>query len=258
MRTRREVILGGLLTLVVGEGFSCNCAAQSQTRSRKNAGCWLADSDVTKFYPAQTDTALYITGNEPMIPKSGDKNFDLALAKTLAKISTMLEILPSFAYYDDYDGLNAYATPKVRMANADGTVLFGQRLLKRLMASPESPEVGVAAVCAHEFGHILQYKRGLMSVVGAGQPTVKRTELQADFFAGYFAGLRKLERPSFPAAVVAMTQYNFGDNMVSEPSHHGTPTERANSIVRGFEAAYKTKLKLADAITLSVSYVNAL
>jgi hypothetical protein len=30
-----------------------------------------------------------------------------------------------------------------------------------------------------------------------GQPTVKRLELNADFFAGYFAGMRKRERATF-------------------------------------------------------------
>ncbi|TFW33161.1 metalloprotease [Massilia horti] len=193
-----------------------------------------------------------------MIPRSGDRDFDLALAHTLAAVSEKLEALPSFAYYDDYDGANAYATPKVRMNNADGTVLFGQRLLSRLMSGTESPEVAVAAVCAHEFGHILQFKRGLDRVVGVGQPTVKRVELQADFFAGYFAGARKLERPNFPAAVFAMTQHSFGDNMVNHPGHHGTSEERGAAIAKGFEAAYREKCTLAQAIQISTNYVAGL
>ncbi|MCW5686713.1 MAG: metalloprotease [Pseudolabrys sp.] len=193
-----------------------------------------------------------------MIPKSGNKDFDFALAQTLAKISNLLDATPGFAYYDDYDGMNAFASPRVRLSNADGTVLFGQNLLKRLMQGNDHPELGVAAVCAHEFGHILQYKRGLTQIVGAGQPTVKRVELQADFFAGYFAGTRKREKPDFPAAVFAMTQYNFGDNMINHPSHHGTPNERAAAIVRGFEVAYAEKRNLADAISISINYAKSL
>jgi predicted metalloprotease len=133
--------------------------------------------------------------------------------------------------------------------------LFGQRLLKRLMANNDNPEVGVAAVCAHEFGHILQYKHKLDKKLRDGQPTVKRVELQADFFAGYFAGARKRERPAFPAAVFAMTQYNMGDDMIHNPSHHGTPDERAAAIVRGFETAFKLKRSLAEAIQISMEYV---
>lgn len=257
MWTRREIVLGGLLTLAFGLALPCTCFAQS-SRVRRNNGCILPEDDAKQFMDDQTDIRLYITGNEQMIPRSGDKDFDLALAHILARMSGTLEVLPGFAYYDDYDGLNAYATPKVRLNNADGTVLFGQRLLERLMSSRENPEVAVAAVCAHEFGHILQFKHGLDRIIGAGQPTVKRVELQADFLAGYFAGIRKLERPTFPAAVFAMTQYNFGDNMVNHPSHHGTPDQRGAAISRGFDVAFREKRQLPEAIQISTSYVNNL
>ena len=193
-----------------------------------------------------------------MIPRSGDKNFDIALAHTLAKASRILEVLPGFAYYDDYDGLNAYATSEVRLQRVDGTVLFGQGLLRKLMNQRENPSVGVAAVCAHEFGHILQFKRGLSDIVLSGQRTVKRLELQADFFAGYFAGRRKLERASFPAAVVAVTQAGVGDEDVDHPQHHGTPQERGAAVVAGFKAAFESKLSLAEAITSSTAYVSSL
>lgn len=218
----------------------------------------LPEDEAKQYMDDQTDSRLYITGNEPMIPRSGDKDFDLALAQTLAKISATLGVLPGFAYYDDYDGKNAYATPMVRLNNADGTVLFGQRMLGLLLSGGESPEVSVAAVCAHEFGHILQYKRGLHHIVGAGQPTVKRIELQADFFAGYFAGIRKRDRPNFPAAVFATTQYSFGDNMINHPSHHGTHEERGAAIVKGFEVAFSLKRNLSEAIQISTNYVTQL
>lgn len=257
MRTRRDIVLGGLLSVAFYLASPCTCFARP-IRARRNYGCILSDEEVNQFMDDRTDSRLYITGNEPMIPRSGDKDFDFALAHTLAKASATFEILPGFAYYDDYDGLNAYATPRVRLNNTDGTVLFGQGLLKRLMGGQESPEVAVAAVCAHEFGHILQFRRGLDRVVGAGQSTVKRMELQADFFAGFFAGIRKLERPAFPAAVFAMTQFNFGDNMVKNPGHHGTPDERGAAISRGFEVAFREKRKLAEAIQFSVNYVQTL
>jgi hypothetical protein len=254
MWTRRETLAGGGLSLLWIATGTCACAAGHDPVF----GCTLPDNEADKMLDSVTDTRLFATGNEPMIPKSGSKDFDFALAQTLAKISDRLTVLPSFAYYDDYDGMNAYATPKVRLQNADGTVLFGQRFLKRLMSATDNPEVGVAAVCAHEFGHILQYKKGLTAVVGAGQPTVKRIELQADFFAGYFAGLRKLEKKDFPAAVFAATQYSGGDNQVSAPQHHGTPDQRAAAVVRGFETAFIAKKTLADAIEVSVNYVKSI
>lgn len=257
MWTRREIVLGGLLTLIFGVGASCLCHAQT-VRRRQNYGCMLSDDEASQYFDANTDERLYVTGNEPMIPRSGNKDFDLALAYTLAMISRTLEVLPGFAYYDDYDGKNAYATRILRLANADGTVLFGQGLLRQLMSGHESPDVSVAAVCAHEFGHILQYKKGLDRIVGVGQPTVKRVELQADFFAGFFAGIRKLEQPTFPAAVFALTQYSMGDNTKNHPGHHGTYQERGAAVSRGFDIAFRERRALPEAIQISINYVGQL
>jgi putative neutral zinc metallopeptidase len=255
--TRRETIVGGALVFVWGSALSGECEAQSR-RHDAALGCTLPSDEVEQFFSTATEARLYVSGDEPMIPKSGDKDFDYALAQTLAKISQVFDVMPGFAYYDDYDRRNAYATRRIRLNRADGTVLLGQRLLKRLMAGSDHPDVGVAAVCAHEFGHILQYKHGLDRKVKAGQETVRRVELQADFFAGYFAGRRKLEHPSFPAAVFAMTQYNMGDDMIHHPNHHGTPDERAAAIVRGFEVALREQRSLAESIEISVAYVMAL
>jgi len=217
----------------------------------------LNDDEAVQYMDGRTDIRRYRTGKEKMIPHSDNRDFDYALAQTLAMISRSFNVLPGFAYYDDYDGRNAKAT-NAGLKGSDGTVLFGQRLLKELMSKTESPEVSVAAVCAHEFGHILQYKRGLHLIVRKDEPTAKRVELQADFFAGYFAGIRKLERPTFPAVAFAVTQSSFGDNAISDPDHHGTPQERGNAIVQGFNVAHKEKRELEDAIQISIDYVKQL
>jgi len=218
----------------------------------------LPDKEVQAFFRTAPDTRMFITGDEPMIPRSGDKDFDLALAQTLSLISDVLQVTPGFAYYDDYDGLNAYATPRARLNGANGTVLFGQGMLAMLRGGQENPDVSVAAVCAHEFGHILQFRHGLTDQLQSGQSTTKRAELQADFFAGYFAGVRKHQKPSFPAAVFAMTFYNFGDTDFSKPSHHGTSDERASALSHGFQSAFNDKRSLSEAIDISMRYVMAL
>ena len=223
MFSRREVVAGGTLTLLLRR------LRLRRPRARRNTfGCCLASQDVDAVYPAGTDTRVFFTGNEPMIPRSGDRDFDYALAQTLGKLSDTFGVLPGFAYYDDDDSNNAYATERTRLNRADGTVLMGINLQRRLRAGHDHPDVAVAAVCSHEFGHILQYRHRLIARVNAGQPTVKRSELQADYFAGYFAGLRKKERPSYPAAVVAATQSDFGDNNFNRrtPSRHRGRTRR--------------------------------
>jgi hypothetical protein len=259
MTTRREVLFGGALVLAVGAGVGCGCPAHAQSRRTPNTlGCMLAAPDVDRVYPANAPTTMYATGQEPLLHSSGDRDFDRALANTLARGSDLLQVLPGFAFFDDHDGMNAYATDRVRMHRADGTVIFGTRLLARLMRQPEAPDACVAAVCMHEFGHILQFKLGLMNRLLAGQPTVKRAELHADYLAGYFAGHRKRERQTFPAAVFAMTQYTFGDNMVNSPQHHGTHEERGAAVVRGFEASYRNAHGLSDAIEQGIRYVARL
>lgn len=252
MLTRRSCIAGCGLSLL-----GINGARASGTRHNPISGCRLTTSETNDILAPSADTRRYITGDEPMIPTSGDKDFDAALAQTLAKISSCLNVSPGFAYYDDYDGANAFASRERRLSGDDGTVLFGQRFLKQLMAAPESPEVAVAGVCAHEFGHILQYKLRYDEVLTDGQPTAKRLELNADFYAGYFAGVRKRELPSFPAAVIAMTQYNSGDEMLKNPQHHGTREERGKAIVKGYETAYDNKKSLLDAIKIGMEFVTS-
>jgi hypothetical protein len=218
----------------------------------------LAADEFHAFVDPDEPMRMFSSGQEPIIPKSPDRVFDRALAETLAKLSATFGVIPGFAYYDDYDGKNALASDEVRMNGADGTVLFGTRLLGHLRSGKEAPEVAVSAVCAHEFGHILQYKRNLVGRILGGQSTVKRLELHADYLAGVFGGLRRKERPEFPVAVIAVTQRNLGDTQSSNPQHHGTPEERGAAVEAGFMAV-TTSPPNFDAIVLQgMEYVARL
>jgi hypothetical protein len=126
---------------------------QAQRRRRRRLGCMLSEDDAQSFLNTSSQQQLYASGHESVVMSSGDKTFDTALAMTLSRISDAFDVLPGFAYYDDYDGANAFATTVVRLKNADGTVLFGTRYLKRLLGLRENPDVAVAAVCAHDWAH---------------------------------------------------------------------------------------------------------
>lgn len=263
MLTRRRLINVGPLSICFLNIGSCDCFARS-SRTPNTFGCKLAASDVESIYPTSTETRRYINGKEPMIPRSGDKDFDRALARTLSRVSDTLQVTPGFAYYNDIGdphGLNAYATDVRRLENIDGTVLFGLGLLKEMMAGDMHPEVSVAAICAHEFGHILQFQKDLWFVddglpIINGVRAVKRSELQADFFAGYFAAKRRAEKPDFPAFVFGTTMEKLGDTAYHSAGHHGTPKERGDAIIKGFEVGHKEKRSLADAIQISINYVK--
>jgi len=178
-------------------------------------------------------------------------------AQMLSRICDVYGVLPGFCFYDDAKGANAHATNAVRLGRADGTVLFGKRYLAKSLASKDSPEVAIAATCAHEFGHIVQYKYKLDAALKRGQSTVKRSELNADFFAGYFAGVCKRRKPDYPAAVFATNRYSRGD-FGSDKEHHGTPDERAAAVVRGFETSYREHRSFADAIQIGMNYAMQL
>lgn len=255
MPTRREVVASGLLT-VIWSSIPCLCSAQAP-RQRHTFGCVLADDEAEQYLATSTTQQLFTTGNEVIIASSGNREFDYALAQNLSHVTDVFQVLPGFAFYDDFDGPNAFATPIKKMARADGTVLYGKRFLQKGLSERESPDAVVAAVCAHEFGHILQYKLGIEKPLRAGQPSVKRLELHADFLAGYFAGIRKLKNPKFPSAVFATSQYAIGDGFINNPNHHGTPEERAAAVVRGFETGYRERRSIGDAVEIGIKFVSA-
>lgn len=224
-------------------------------------GCGLAYAGVQRGLTLGCFVANYAESkgsiaNKGFVKRSGDDHFDFALAQTLGLLSDSFSVRPGFRYYEDTPA-NALATTKNITGHPDGTVMMGLNLLRRLRTTSESPAVAVATVCAHEFGHILQFKHGLANIVNAGQFNVKRSELQADYFAGYFTGLRKKTRASYPAASAALTQYDMGDTEFFSRDHHGTPQQRGAAFVQGFKAAKDGK-GLRQAMDESTAYVMGL
>ena len=252
MITRRDMFFGGLLTVC---WIASNSSSDGQFTPGSSIGCMLSSDDAERIFARGSEQQVFYSGNEPVIASSGNRDFDYALAQTLSKLVDLLDVSPGFAYFDDFEGPNAFATPRTRLERADGTVLFGKRLFVRTMSQLEFPDVAVSAICAHEFGHILQYKRGFSNTLVSGQSTVKRRELNADFFAGYYAGMRKLQKPDYPAAVFATQQHSAGGFRSNVPDFHGTPDERAAAVVRGFETAYRERRQLAEAIQIGINYV---
>jgi uncharacterized protein len=95
-------------------------------------------------------------------------------------------------------------------------------------------DFGVAYVLAHEYAHNLQEEFGVFS---RPSPTAEPFELQADCFAGawgnsvYRQGL--LEPGDVEEAI--NTALAVGDFDVSNAQHHGTPEQRREAWLLGFE-----------------------
>jgi hypothetical protein len=221
------------------------------------SSCCLTRNQFSSAGLASTDSAVYASGQEQMIPHSGNSSFDYALAQTLALISKAFGVLPSFSFYNDSGALNARAISPNSTADGDGHVIFGTNLLQRTLAA-DSSGVRVAAVCSHEFGHIVQYKYGISDRLQAGIKTHKPVELHADFLAGYFAAKRQGDMPSFHAEQFAVMMNFLGDYQFGDPDHHGTAKERSNSVIEGFEAFHTRHLSLSDAVEYGINYVRPL
>ena len=252
---QRRDLLRSLCSLAAVSMIAATRVLKAQIH-RTSHGCCITRQEFGYYLNGQEPARSYMSGEVPIIEKSGNAAFDLALAISLTRISSVFGVTPGFAYYDDSDDKNAFASDEVRMGRDDGTVLFGRNMLKEQLAIPDG-DAAVIAICAHEFGHIVQFKKKLMGTLKEGQPTVKRCELHADYLAGYFAAYRKHEKPSFPAVKFAVVAHQIGDFSKST-EHHGTPTERANAISEGFSAFKEKGLRFNDAVDAGVDYVKTL
>lgn len=241
--SRREVVLGGLLTIAWGGMSTCSCHAN--VNLSRASGCYVPREEAPDFFKLTNTAQTFAFGSEEIEPRSGNRQLDRALAQTLARLSRTFDVLPGFAYYRDSDGENALATPEPLLQRTDGTVLFGLGMLQLLLSRPEHPDASIVAVCAHEFGHIVGYKTGLINQLSPDRNDPFRAEQHADYLAGFFAGLRKIDRSSFPAVVFATTQRSFGG---STRGSHGTSEERAEAVVEGFKAAFERRVSVSEGI----------
>lgn len=249
---RREVVLGGLLTIMSG---MCRCGdAHANVSDARSFGCYVPRSDAQSFFERTNTVQAFAFGNEDIEPRSGNRELDYALAQTLGRLSNMFQVLPGFAYYRDNDRPNALATPQPLLQRTDGTVLFGLTMLANLLQRPNHPDASIVAVCAHEFGHIVGFKTGLIERLAPQRGSPFRGEQHADYLAGYFAGVRRVETPSYPSVVFAQTQESFGGQTRGT---HGTRQERAEAVVEGFKAGFERRLNVSDAIQQGFQFAMA-
>lgn len=168
------------------------------------------------------------------------------LGSEISLLNTRFRVRPYFAFYDDSDDPNAYASPDLYDENfPDGTVLFG----KNLRASLEGNSHGrliTASILAHEWAHIKQYQKKKI------REWVVQDELSADFLAGWY--FRQTGRSDADLKIVESSFGGLGDTEYTNPEHHGTPRQRGGTFRLG--TSVKNLSSVEDA--LRASYVGAL
>jgi hypothetical protein len=226
----RRLVIGGVPVLLFG-GICCAAHAQA---SDSGPGCWTPDDKVDDLFRKAGVASSFSNNYSNLEPRSGNVQLDRALAQGLATIAGTFGVVPGFAYYQEDAGVNAQATAEVLLQRTDGTVMFGLSLLQ-LLLQRSYPDAGILAVCAHEFGHIVSFKNGMIADLSPDRRQPYRAEQFADYMAGFFAGSRKLLFPNYPAVVFATTQDSFGGG------DHGSGQQRAEAVQEGFLAAYEKK-----------------
>jgi hypothetical protein len=175
-----------------------------------------------------------VPGRLDIIRSSGDAETDKFLGAGLARLATTFKVSPGFAFFEDGDTPNAFATADDILKEGAGTVLMGKRLFARHMADDKDGGMSIMAICAHEFAHIHQMATGLEARLKVLDSTAKPVELHADFLAGYFLALRKRDHAELDLSAIGRVFYDVGDNAFKSRRHHGTSEERVTAITAGF------------------------
>jgi hypothetical protein len=190
-----------------------------------------------------------------IIRSTGERGLDAALGQALVRLRQFFDVSPGVGLYDDYPP-NALAYAETFVPGTKGTVVLGQELMRRQMATYQDGGISVIAIVAHEFGHVLQNDVQILDQLTLPQGQKKLVELHADFMAGlYISSLSK--EPKVPLYDIGRTFEKLGDTDFTNRDHHGTPKERTAAIQFGFEVGIKhAKLTPRQAIDESVSYIK--
>lgn len=134
--------------------------------------------------------------------------------------------------------LNAWAFSRVAtshplFATVPDKIVFGDGLLTAL-EDFDFRDVGPRMILAHEFGHHIQFERGLFDGHEDSPEATRRTELMADALSTYFGTHPRGLSLNTPRAVQAETlSFAGGDCDFDSSGHHGTPNQRQEAAAWG-------------------------
>ncbi len=214
-------------TFLIG-ALSCGCCGPvfGAEVHQRQTGCYVRGSKAASGDPVDYDYKA----------SSGVPMYDAAVRQALRRVSHAMgrPIGANLRFMDEY---NAHVNPEPKPM----VIAFGKALLDDL-AGPDFT-LKVTCVAAHEAAHILQFEDPYFDI-GLNDATIRRSELEADAFAGaclafIVNGAQKIDRgvlekkrPSVQSAFQLM--FKLGDNFFNDPSHHGTSQERLDAVDSGY------------------------
>lgn len=179
---------------------------------------------------AEDDGALE-SGKLSIVYSCGIPQMDVLMRQEANLVQQVMRVRPGFYFLDDRDSANAYATPTSVTSDTDGSVLFGVQLFhQEAMKHPLSGNA-LIGILAHEHGHIMEFQHGAN---GSSQ----QMELLADYMAGWYLGLKAINGvPGLDIRVLASSLFEKGNYDFNSPTFHGTPEQRVNAMLTGFQVA---------------------
>jgi uncharacterized protein len=129
---------------------------------------------------------------------------------------------------------NGTSTPCGRIAGSlyctrNNTVYITQQHIRMAYRYGDA---ALAYILSHEYAHAAQ-------TIGGFRPrTITAIELQADCLAGFYMGaLPNVTFDRQDIEQIAQTAYQVGDYEFNNRQHHGTPEQRAQAVLTGFQAS---------------------
>lgn len=175
-------------------------------------------------------SSMDVFGGQPT-NYSGNQNLDYLLTNEYNKLVSCFGVKPNSFYIFEDSSPNAFASSSISSnAFPDGTVVLGLKMINQeCSSSPSGTCISMAVVLAHEFAHILDFKNNFVKIQG------KKKELFADYMAGVYLHTRQITFAFTDIREAANSIFTKGDMNFNSPLHHGTPQERMNTLLAGYE-----------------------
>lgn len=158
-----------------------------------------------------------------ILPGTGNPQVDQILNAEYYQQQSFWGLPTSAWIFDDRQSPNALSSPEYYM-------LFGITFIGMIWSSYGFD--AVAGVMAHEFAHQAQFRILNTNMQGQAKPY----ELEADAFSGFYMYFAKNSPwnniQGYFQAIAALGDFNF-----THQGHHGTPEERVNAALLGFQTA---------------------
>lgn len=261
--------------VLAGSGACACCASVGEivqaAPTKSFDGCFISPAAFNKFKRADTGFAAIADGlfaRTRHFRSTGDAAVDRDLDRALRVVSDNFSVRPAFGFYDpngtqytDDDPermiMNAWATSEMTdIPGTWGTVAFGWDLFESEFQRHDKTGVSIITIAAHEFAHIWQQKSGNIGRLRVGNP--RKSEINADFLAGYFLGTRKILKSSLSFKPAGDLLDRLGASGEGNPDRtHGNRLERLNAAEAGFRIAYVDRRDFSFAKAAGLEYVGA-